>query len=305
MTTLQQRIRTVRVVVPTYDDARLPHCLDALDLLEAPDGVRVEVVVVDNGSPVAPHEIVARHPGVHLLIEHRRGSYAARNAGMAAGPEADVLAFTDSDCRPCPQWLSAALARLDAEPDVAAVAGPVQLEFTDGSPTRACEWWEALEAFPQERYVGAGYGVTANLVVRGAVAAGVGGFDAGALSGGDVDFGARLAAGGHRLVYEPRSVVRHPARARWSELLGKARRTARGSTLLALREGRDLAGSARAAQWHLRMLVRTTRRACLDPALPHLAARAGYLRAGLAVRVVALAQSLLTELGHRVGMDRR
>ena len=72
--------RVVGVGVPTNRDARLILCLDALAALLLPADVAIDVVIVDDGSPEPPPELVGRYPFARLVAPHR-GSYAARNTG--------------------------------------------------------------------------------------------------------------------------------------------------------------------------------------------------------------------------------
>lgn len=88
----------VSVVVPVYDVAAyLP---EALDSLLAQTHRRLEVVVVDDGSPDASgaiaDEYAARDPRVRVVHTDNHGLGAARNEGIrhATG---DLLAFADSD----------------------------------------------------------------------------------------------------------------------------------------------------------------------------------------------------------------
>lgn len=285
------RERIVSVVVPVFEDLRLSRCLEALERQQLPPGVSLDVVVVDNGSARAPEEEVARHPSARLLVEAAGGSYAARNVGVAAA-RGEIVAFTDSDCRPDPGWLATAVSRLDVDPGVAAVAGDVVLEFESGRPLSAGEWWEALEAFPQARYVASGFAVTANLVVRAEVLTRLRGFDDRLRSGGDVDFGERLRDGGFRLVHEPAAVVRHPARSSWREILTKARRTARGRVQMQQARGRSRADVRRTLRYHAKQWRRQVGRALRDPQLVGLRARAGYLALGSAYRLVVVVEAL-------------
>jgi GT2 family glycosyltransferase len=56
----------------------------------------------------------------------------------------------------------------------------------------------------------------------------VGAFDASMMSGGDREWGQRVARSGYQVVYAPNAVVRHPARRNWSELWAKIKRVGRG-----------------------------------------------------------------------------
>ena len=96
------------VVVPTRDrPGALARCLAAL---RGQRGVRLEVIVVDDGSG-DPAEIrrVATPHDVRLLRLDGRGPAAARNAGIRAAAGAVVL-LIDDDCVASPGW-AAELAR--------------------------------------------------------------------------------------------------------------------------------------------------------------------------------------------------
>ena len=275
--------RVVTVIIPTYNDPRLPQCLQAVAALDEPTGWRIEVVVVDNRSDVPPRQLVESLPNATFIVESRRGSYAARNTGIAMAT-GEILAFTDSDCRPAQDWLVAAIGRLEVEPQLAAVAGRVRTSFERGRPRSPVEWWEAVEAFPQEWYVGQGFGVTANLVVRRKAGESVGWFDAAAQSGGDRDFGRRLTDSGGRLAYAPDAAVSHPARTTWRELFTKGRRTAKGHARLETVQRRPLWHFPIAVYWFAVELYSVVKRGLTHPELDDLSARVQYVVAGFIFR---------------------
>ena len=213
---------TVSVIVPVRDDPeRLGSCLAALARQTLPPE-QYEVVVVDNASrePVA-----VDLPGVRVVRERRVGSYAARNRGLRVAT-APVVAFTDADCLPEPDWLERGLARLTGA-DV--VAGAVEVFPRSGRRPGAVETYERLTAFPQRHFVERwGFGATANVIAHRAVVDAVGPFDASLESGGDAEWGERVTAAGLRTVYADEVVVRHPARRTLRELSNKFRRITRG-----------------------------------------------------------------------------
>lgn len=218
------------VIVPVFNDPeRLSACLQALAAQDYPAD-RFEVVVVDNASTDDIRwAIPVDDPRFRLLHEPRRGSYAARNAGVAAASGA-VLAFTDADCRPRRDWVRAGVTALGSEPVPDAVAGRIQLVFRGGGePVTAPELYESLHAFQQAKYVDRwGWAATANFFVTAEVFDRVGRFDARLRSGGDMDWGTRLTGTGGVLRYEPSVVVEHPSRPSWTEMTRKAIRVADG-----------------------------------------------------------------------------
>jgi hypothetical protein len=120
----------VSVVVPVHNRRALLRSL--LDALAAQTLLDFEVIVVDDGSDDGTADEVeadarAGRP-VRVIRTPRVGAVGARRAGVSCA-QADLLAFTDSDCVPCPGWLDAGVAALEAGADVAngptRPAGPV------------------------------------------------------------------------------------------------------------------------------------------------------------------------------------
>jgi glycosyltransferase involved in cell wall biosynthesis len=99
---------TVTVCVVVKDRRELMRrCLDAA-LAEGPD----EVVVVDNGSTDGTWEDLQAHPDPRLRVVQDTGSLGRIRNRAAELATSEVVAFTDSDCRPRPGWLAAGLAAL-------------------------------------------------------------------------------------------------------------------------------------------------------------------------------------------------
>jgi len=101
------------VIVPTYNRPReLADCVASLARQEYPRD-QFEVIVVDDGSAVSPAAVIAPFRNCLNVEVHRvtnGGPGAARNRGahLARGR---ILAFTDDDCRPSPNWLKMLAAR--------------------------------------------------------------------------------------------------------------------------------------------------------------------------------------------------
>ena len=210
----------ITVVVPTFNDPRLRDCLRALDAQTVP----CEVVVVDNGSDESPDAICEAH-GAKLVHEATPGSYAARNRGLHE-VATRIVAFTDADCRPAPDWLERLTQGLGDE----VVVGDVRNEPAGGRSTLT-ERYDVLRGFPIQRYAAEGYGVTANLATTRHVLDAIGGFNAGLRSSGDKDLCLRAQEAGFGFRFVPEAVVRHPARRRFGELASKYRRIEGGDFL--------------------------------------------------------------------------
>jgi glycosyltransferase involved in cell wall biosynthesis len=111
------RNTTVSVVIPTCNRPDLlQRCLDALSLQDL-DPAEFEVIVVDDAACESTRRQVAdwiaqtgadRSPFRYLPVAGAHGPAAARNLGWRAA-KSEIIAFTDDDCLPCPQWLRVGL----------------------------------------------------------------------------------------------------------------------------------------------------------------------------------------------------
>ena len=294
----------VSVVVPVRDGlAALRGCVGALLAQDYPAD-RYEIVVVDNGSVTTPAAVLPPDPRLVLVAEPVAGSYVARNTGIRAA-RGVILAFTDADCVPAAGWLRIAVEHLLEHPGTDMIGGRVELTFDRGAPHDPPEWFELVEGFPQDRYIAAGFAVTANMVTRRSVIDRVGEFDAAVLSGGDAEWGRRVRAAGGRQDYLPEAVVRHPARSTWPELRRKTARTTTG-VLQRFRVGpHPRAALARILLGQLYRSALAPRAAWREPRLPGPAARWSYLRARWVADGVIAVTVLRALVGGRAGTPPR
>lgn len=203
----------VSVVVPTHNRAHsLGDVLAAL-LAQRYPADRFEIIVVDDGSTDATAAVVrAAQAGARASLRYFRtesgGPAAARNFGAARGC-GTVLAFTDSDCHPVPDWLANAVRRL--VDDVGLVAGPVR-PFVH--PRRVPGFFSHQTDHRRENVLYP----TANAIYRRAAFEAVGGFDAhfgGGLGkapwGEDTDLAWRVQRAGYRAAWAADAPVDHEA----------------------------------------------------------------------------------------------
>jgi glycosyltransferase involved in cell wall biosynthesis len=262
----------VSVVIPVFNDIdALLSCVDALATQKLPQD-RFEVIVVDNGPEsgaearlVRVSNILSAIRNASALHEPRPGSYAARNLGLSIA-KGRVLAFTDSDCAPAPDWLMAGLAFLEENQDAAAAAGPIRLFAKDPAVRTGAELYELRHGFQVQRYIAtASFGATANLFARRTAFDLNGPFDASLRSGGDKEWGMRLKRNGGVLKYAPDAIVHHPARRSIDELRIKAKRVVGGDVVLRRRQGWSRLNWIRYSLQPLRPPLRTIWRARRDP----------------------------------------
>lgn len=216
------------IVIPVYNDSQ--GIRDTLDsILENTKGYP-EIIVVDNNStdetPRMIHKYVDRHDHIHLYFERDlQSSYAARNTGIeyATG---DVIVFLDADQTVTESWLSDALEQRRKRgahyfaPDV---------QLTAPEDANIAGRYNYLTGFPIEEFIrNQSFAPTACLFVTRSLISDVGKFDERLISGGDKEFGNRVANAGYELRYEPSVVVYHPVRNNLRSLVKRNVRIGRG-----------------------------------------------------------------------------
>jgi GT2 family glycosyltransferase len=186
----------VSVVIATRRRPELlARCLAAVldQRTEAP----YEVIVVNDDD--APLGSLPSDDRVVVLECGGRGAASARNLGVGAARGA-LLAFTDDDTEPAPDWLEGLLAASSREPAAIGFEGPVETGDYD------LLYFHAPRALP-------GGCCGANVAYRRGPFVELGGFDERFYGWmpEDVEFGTRAKARG-AVVYVPDMVVRHPPR---------------------------------------------------------------------------------------------
>ena len=126
----------VSVVIPTYKRPDfLNHCLEALLRQQFPSKA-YEIIVVDDGCSEETRLLVnsfseqaGPSPRVRYVAAlHTQGPAAARNIGWRRA-RGEIIAFTDDDCLPDPDWLEEGLTALTE--DLAGVSGQVIVPIPD------------------------------------------------------------------------------------------------------------------------------------------------------------------------------
>lgn len=181
---------------------------------------RLEIIVVENGSGDASLELLATEPGI-TIVE------SAENLGFAGGcnlgashAKGEILAFLNNDARPHVHWISEAVAVLDADPGVGAVASKVlswegdRVDFIGAALTWYGMGYKPLtgELVPAKE-PGAHdvlFATGSAMFVRRSVFERLGGFDEGYfMFFEDVDLGWRINLLGSRVRYLPTSIAYH------------------------------------------------------------------------------------------------
>lgn len=213
----------VDVIIPHLNDRdRLKECLELLHRQSYPQDC-YRITVVDNGSQRPVDDLVAAYPLAAVTVETERGCGSARNRGVAS-TKGDILAFTDSDCRPDPDWILNAVNWLTHEKcDI--VAGDIRVFSADPMRPTDAELYDTVFGFEARRYAERKHFATgANIVVSRRVFDQVGPFRDGHQPE-DLEWGRRAHAQGFRIRFAADVVIRHPARRTWAELKRKTERT--------------------------------------------------------------------------------
>ena len=135
----------ISVVVPHYNDLeRLDTCLAALVTQTLPRE-DYEIIVADNNSPCGLAEVEKAVAGrARVVTAMEPGAGPARNAGAEAA-QGQILAFTDSDCVPEPQWLEKGVAALGRDGDF--IGGGMKVLVPGDRPMSGAEAFETVFAF--------------------------------------------------------------------------------------------------------------------------------------------------------------
>jgi len=119
----------VSIVVSTYNRCeQLRHALPAL-VAQSTDDLVCELIVVDNNSTDATRSVIKRFvqsgdTNVHCAFEPRQGLSYGRNTGIARA-KAPLIAFTDDDVRPAPDWAVRIKRCFDEHPEADFIGGKV------------------------------------------------------------------------------------------------------------------------------------------------------------------------------------
>lgn len=129
-----QALSSLAIVICTFNRKDLlRQALESIAALTDPGGVHVSVIVVDNsddGNALAAAESMrAALPwDLRVVAAHPPNISVARNAGVAAAGDAEIVAFVDDDQQLAPDWLIA-VSKATRELPHDAFLGPVDAAF--------------------------------------------------------------------------------------------------------------------------------------------------------------------------------
>ncbi|MBD1939418.1 glycosyltransferase [Microcoleus sp. FACHB-68] len=267
----------VSVIVPIYNgEADLPDLLNCLRLQTYPTHL-VEYLLVDNNSSDHTGPLIASAgEGFRHLSENQiQSSYAARNTGIRAAT-GNILAFTDADCRPNPNWLNTLIQPFVKE-NVGIVAGEIEALAGETLLEKYASRQDTLSQKHTLAHPFCPYGQTANLAIRRQVLEEVGLFRPYLTTGGDADICWRILRQTHwQLEFAPDAIVQHRHRSTLRQLRSQWRRYGESNKYLHELHGIDLMRELTAKEY----LYRLSR--WLLKELPAASVKASLGKAGLA-----------------------
>jgi glycosyltransferase involved in cell wall biosynthesis len=194
---------------------QLARCLEAVRRItfERP----WELIIVDNGSTDETAAVVrdfiktAADVRVIYLFEPTLGKSHGLNTAIETS-SAQILAFTDDDCYPAPDFLSQVWSAFD-DPATGYIGGRIMLHDPADYPITIYESMTPC-TFPARSFVSAGCIQGANMAFRRRILVDIGGFDplfgpGTPLVAEEIDVVGRVSAMGWKGEYHPEVVVRH------------------------------------------------------------------------------------------------
>lgn len=195
----------ISIIIPAKDAAgTIEECLRGV-LSQRNLSVSYEVILVDDGSTDHTTEIAARFD-VKVIRQENLGRSSARNAGALAA-QGDILAFTDADCVPSPEWLHH-LTKLFDDPAVVGAKGAYRTRQR-GLVPRFVQQEYGFKYLRMVAQDSIDFIDTYSAAYRRDVFMENKGFETALLSVEDQEFSFRLARKGYRLVFVPDAVVHH------------------------------------------------------------------------------------------------
>jgi glycosyltransferase involved in cell wall biosynthesis len=219
----------ISIVIPTYNRARLlADTLESVKALIVPEGVRIELLVINNRCTDETPQVIDRAAlgspfPVRPIVETQQGLCYARNRGLVEAQYEHVV-YLDDDVEVAVDWLAGYLqgvVELDADCIVGRVTPKFEISVPDYLTERILDSINSSYSQKGENILllppeSAHEVPGCNFGVRKSVALEVGGFDnsldragKGLLAGGDTEFGLRLCGARRRVVYHPRCAIAH------------------------------------------------------------------------------------------------
>lgn len=244
---------SVSIIVPIYNgESDLPDLLNGLRAQTYPN---FECLLIDNNSSDRTPELLkaAESDRIRSLNQSQiQSSYAARNVGIQ-NATGNILAFTDADCRPEPNWLTE-LIQPFVDPTIGLVAGEIKALPGNTLLEQYADRQETLSQKHTLNHSFCAYGQTANLAIRVEAFKQVGLFRPYLTTGGDADICWRiLRETAWKLQFAQTAIVRHRHRTTIADLQSQWRRYGRSNRYLHELHGIDLMREPNFSEYRYRL----------------------------------------------------
>jgi glycosyltransferase involved in cell wall biosynthesis len=218
----------ISIIIPVYND---PNGLKdtVQSIIKQETSEEFELIIADNNSTDNTRSVARsyaeEYDWIDLSIEDSiQSSYAARNTGIEQAT-GSILVFIDADIIVDENWLNTVASEIR---DRDYVTYDMSVFIPDGKNTLAARY-DRHTGFPIEEYAKKrNFGAGGCIAVRRSVFEDVGRFDHRLISGGDAEFGHRVAASGREIYFTPETQVYHPARTSLRSQIKKEIRVGRG-----------------------------------------------------------------------------
>lgn len=217
----------ISVLIPVKNDVTgLDRTLESIRRAVRPRGVKVEVLVGNDGNDQLIDDACRRHHTISVSTTSEVGSYAIRNL-LVGRSRGSTIAFTDAGVAVDRNWLVSGQTAINL---CSYVGGKIQLAAA--SSDSAVQQFQYVNSFRAGNYLSTlRFAPTANLWVTRDLIERIGGFDSRLISSGDYEFGDRVHRAGLRQYYAQQCVVVHELRNQ-HELVQKQKRVAYGHVQL-------------------------------------------------------------------------
>jgi len=194
---------TVSIIIPAYNaEETIEKCLKSLTELYYPG--EYQVILVNNRSTDSTVNLARKYNVKIIDACSLQSSYYARNVGIAHS-NAQIVAFTDSDCIADKNWIHYLAKTMMQDPQIGGIGGRILYMMNNKLESIFAKFGIGTHHFENPLP----YLITANAAYRMDVLKEIGLFDETFFSGGDVDLSWRIVKKGYKLHYEPRAIIYH------------------------------------------------------------------------------------------------
>ncbi|MCT7951046.1 glycosyltransferase [Ancylothrix sp. C2] len=252
------------VIIPIHNGEKdIPELLECLENQTYPKNL-IEYLLIDNNSTDNTPNLLKAAKLPPLSQKEIQSSYAARNTGIHAAT-GEIIAFTDADCRPKPNWLLT-LIQPFVKPQIGIVAGEIIALPGKSLLEKYAQKKEILSQKHTLAHPHCPYGQTANLAIRRQIFQEMGLFRPYLTTGGDADICWRiLKQTNWQLEFVPEAIVQHRHRSTWKELHSQWKKYGQSNQYLHQLHGIDLTRELtkkefiyRISRWLIKELPLTT-----------------------------------------------